>query len=197
MTQTAVWGFLARLHLNAAVYRDPYSTTDFATADMDRVIEYTDNVINSGLYSMSPEYFELFNDGNRENNELVFALDQRGVLKREHSRWTYWSLAGSNWGRLEFTSSDGTDGPAITPDFYQTWIDAYGDVDPADADPRFYQKNQLIPPELQDLTGFSPLNDEDHFYCMTPENYEFDRGIIRGIIWGPRKDPNGGIFQMW
>ncbi len=195
MTQNVVWGFLARLHLNAATYRDPYGTPDFSSTDMDKVIEYTTNIINSGAHSLSPEYFDLFNDANNSNRELVFALDQRGVLRREHSRWTYWSLAGSNWGRLEYTSSDGTDGPAITPDFYQTWVDAYGDVDPADADPRFYQQNQNIPPELQDLTGLSPLNDEDHFYCMTPENYEFNRGIIRGIIWGPRKDPNGAFFR--
>ena len=195
MTQNAVWGFLARLHLNAAAYRDPYGTPDFSTADMDKVIEYTSNIINTGVHSLSPEYFELFNDENNSNSELIFALDQRGVLRREHSRWTYWSLAGSNWGRLEYTSSDGTDGPAITPDFYQTWVDAYGDVDPADADPRFYQEHQMIPPELQDLTGMSPLNDEDHFYCMTPENYEFNRGIIRGVIWGPRKDSNGAFFR--
>jgi hypothetical protein len=26
LTQAAVWGLLARLHLNAAVYRDPYGT---------------------------------------------------------------------------------------------------------------------------------------------------------------------------
>ncbi len=194
MTQSAVWGFLARLHLNAAVYRDPYGTPDFTSADMDKVIEYTDNIVNSGLYSLSPEYFELFNDDNRSNKELIFALDQRGVLRREHSRWTYWSLAGSNWGRPEFTSSDGTDGPAITTDFYQTWVDAYGDVDPADADSRFFYQQQQIPAELQDLTGLSPANDENHFYCVTPEEYEFNRGIIRGVIWGPRKDPNGAFF---
>jgi hypothetical protein len=195
MTQTAVWGFLARLNLNAAVYRDPYGTPNFTDADMDKVIEYTDNVINSGLYELSPEYFELFNDENNSNRELIFALDQRGVLSREHSRWTYWSLAGSNWGRPEFTSSDGTDGPAITPDFYQTWVDAYGNVDPAEADPRFYQGNQQIPAELRELSGLSPANDEDHFYCTTAEEYEFDRGIIRGIIWGPRKDENGAFFR--
>lgn len=194
MTQSAVWGFLARLHLNAAVYRDPYGTPDFTTADMDKVIEYTDNIVISGLYSLSSEYFELFNDDNRSNKELIFALDQRGVLRREHSRWTYWSLAGSNWGRPEFTSSDGTDGPAITTDFYQTWVDAYGGVDPADADSRFFFQQQQIPAELQDLTGMSPANDEDHFYCVTPEEYEFNRGIIRGVIWGPRKDPNGAFF---
>ena len=194
MTQSAVWGFLARLHLNAPVYRDPYGSPDFTTADMDKAIQYADNVINSGLYSLSPEYFELFNDENRDNAELIFAADQRGVLNNEHSRWTYWSIAGSVWGRLEFPSSDGTDGPAITSDFYQTWVDAYGNVDPAEADARFFQQNQQIPADLVDLTGFSPLNDEDHFYCDTPENYEMNRGILRGIQWGPRKGDDGAFL---
>ncbi|MGB5555508.1 MAG: RagB/SusD family nutrient uptake outer membrane protein, partial [Flavobacteriaceae bacterium] len=194
MTQSAVWGFLARLHLNAPVYRDPYGSPDFTTADMDKAIQYSDNVINSGLYSLSPEYFELFNDENRDNAELIFAADQRGVLNNEHSRWTYWSIAGSVWGRLEFPSSDGTDGPAITSDFYQTWVDAYGNVDPAEADARFFQQNQQIPADLVDLTGFSPLNDEDHFYCDTPENYEMNRGILRGIQWGPRKGDDGAFL---
>tara|TARA_R110002020_G_scaffold38860_4_gene116329 strand:+ start:15415 stop:17157 length:1743 start_codon:yes stop_codon:yes gene_type:complete len=193
MTQAAVWGLLARLHLNSAVYRDPYGTPNFSEADMDKVIEYTNNIINSGDFAMSQEYFDLFNDDNNSNSELIFALDQRGVLNREHSRWTYWSIAGSVWGRLEYPSSDGTDGPAITSDFYQTWVDAYGTVDPAEADARFFQQNQQIPAELMDLTGLSPLNDEDHYYCADVATYEMNRGILRGIQWGPRKD-SGGSF---
>ncbi|MEC3966081.1 RagB/SusD family nutrient uptake outer membrane protein [Flagellimonas halotolerans] len=194
ITQATVWGFLARLNLNAAVYRDPYGTPDFTTEDMNKVIEYTDNIINSGMYSLSPEYFDLFNDENHDNPELIFALDQRGVMNREHSRWAYWSLAGSWYPRPEHPSADGTDGPAITPDFYQTWVDAYGDVDPAEADARFYQENQIIPEELRDLTGVSPENDENHYYCMSAEDFEINRGIIRGVIWGPRKDENGSFY---
>lgn len=193
MTQAAVWGLLARLHLNAAVYRDPYGTANFTDADMDKVIEYTNNIINSGDFAMSPEYFDLFNDDNNSNSEIIFAIDQRGVLENEESRWSYWSIAGSVWGRLEYPSSDGTDGPAITPDFYQTWVDAYGAVDPADADARFYQDNQQIPAGLLDLTGLSPLNDEDHYYCADVASYEMNRGILRGVQWGPRKD-SGGSF---
>ena len=194
INQATVWGLLARLNLNAAVYRDPYGTPNFTTEDMDNVIMYTDNIINSGAYSFSPEYFDLFNDENHDNPELIFALDQRGVLNREHSRWAYWSLAGSWFPRPEHPSADGTDGPAITSDFYQTWVDAYGDVDPAEADPRFYKKNQLVPDDLVNLTGLSPLNDEDHYYCMAAEDFEIDRGIIRGVIWGPRKDDNGSFY---
>jgi starch-binding outer membrane protein, SusD/RagB family len=194
MTQGAVQGLLARLHLNAAVYRDPYGTPKFEKADMDKVIEYTDKIINSGKYSLSPEYFELFNDANNSNAELIFALDQRGVLKLEHSRWAYWSIAGSQWGRLEFPSSDGTDGPAITSDFYKTWVDAYGSVDPA-MDARFNQHNVIIPAALQNLTGLSPLNDADNYVCMAPENFEMDRGILRGIQWGPRKGSDGAFLK--
>ena len=198
ITQAAVWGFLARLHLNAPVYRDPYGTPSFTTEDMNKVIEYTDNIINSGDYSFSPEYFDLFNDDNNSNPELIFALDQRGALKREHSRWAYWSIAGSMFPRPEYTSADGTDGPAITPDFYQTWVDAYGDVDPAEADARFYQKNNIIPDaQLTDFNGRVQevaTETDNSYYCIEDVAFEMDRGFLRGIIWGPRKGDDGAFL---
>jgi hypothetical protein len=62
-------------------------------------------------------------------------------------------------------------------------------VDPADADARFYQKNTIVPEELQDLTGLIALaNDEDHYYCIAPDDdFEIDRGILRGSAVGPQK----------
>ncbi|MBZ4033725.1 RagB/SusD family nutrient uptake outer membrane protein [Flavobacterium sp. 17A] len=195
MTQAAVWGLLSRLYLNAAVYRDPYGTPSFAPADMDKVIKYTDNIINSGKFSLSPEYFDLFDDNNNSNKEVIFALDQRGVLKEEHNRWAYWSIPGSMFPRPEKIDADGTDGPAITSDFYQTWIDAYGSVDPAEADSRFYKNNAKVPANLKDLTGFTPLNDENHYYCVKAEEFEIDRGIMRGIPWAARKDNNGAFYK--
>lgn len=195
MTQAAVWGLLSRLYLNAAVYRDPYGTPQFETADMDKVIKYTDNIINSGKFSLSPEYFDLFDDDNNSNKELIFALDQRGVLQNENNRWAYWSIPGSMFPRPESINADGTDGPAITSDFYQTWVDAYGSVDPADADSRFYKDNAKVPAHLKDLTGLSPLNDQDHYYCVKAEDFEIDRGILRGVPWAARKDANGAFFK--
>ncbi|MGY5355222.1 RagB/SusD family nutrient uptake outer membrane protein [Wenyingzhuangia sp. IMCC45467] len=194
ITQSAVYGFLAKLHLNAAVYRDPYGTPDFKKEDMDKVIEYTDNVINSGKFSISPEYFDLFNDENHDNPEIIFAVDQRGVLKNDQNRWAYWSMSGSLFPRPDdfYIGMDGTDGPAITSDFYQTWVDAYGNEDPA-RDARFYQKNAEVPTGLEDLTGLNPTNDADHYYCVGDEDgdgvndFEMDRGILRGTIWAPRK----------
>ncbi|WP_373516527.1 RagB/SusD family nutrient uptake outer membrane protein [Pricia sp.] len=192
-TKDAVSALLARLYLNATVYRDPYGTPNFTEADMDKVIQYTDDII-AGPYALSPEYFDLFNDDNNSNPELIFALDQRGVLQTEHSRWAYWPISGDQIPRPEFPSTRGTDAVGVTPDFYQTWVDAYGNVDPADADARFFKENTIIPDELKDLTGVNPNNDSDHFYCVEAEQFEIDRGILRGVIWGPRKDDGGNIL---
>ncbi|KPM47084.1 RagB/SusD family nutrient uptake outer membrane protein [Jiulongibacter sediminis] len=194
LTQNAVLGFLARLSLNSAVYRDPYGTPNFSAEDMNKVVSYTDRIINSGKHSFSPEYFDLFNDENNSNPEIIFAADQRGVLSNEESRWTYWSIAGSFWGRPEYPSSDGTDGPAITPDFYQTWASAYGNEDPATADARFFKQNQMIPDEIADLSGLSPLNDAENYYCIAAQDFEMNRGILRGVIWGPRKGSDGAFL---
>ncbi len=193
LTKDAVSALLARLYLNAAVYRDPYGTPDFRTEDMDKVIQYTNDII-AGPHSLSPEYFDLFNDDNNGNSELIFALDQRGVLQTEHSRWAYWSISGDQIPRPEFPSTRGTDAAAATPDFYQTWVDAYGNTDPADADARFFQENTVVPDNLADLTGINPTNDSDHYYCVEAEEFEIDRGILRDIIWGPRKDDGGNIL---
>lgn len=192
-TKDAVSALLARLYLNAAVYRNPYGTPDFTAADMDKVIQYTNDII-SGPYSLSAEYFALFDDGNNTNPEIIFSLDQRGVLETEHSRWAYWPISGDQIPRPEFPNTRGTDAVAATPDFYQTWVDAYGNVDPADADARFFKENTIIPEALKDLTGVTPANDSDHFYCVAANEFEIDRGILRGIIWGPRKDGGGNIL---
>ncbi|REG94338.1 RagB/SusD family nutrient uptake outer membrane protein [Algoriphagus antarcticus] len=192
-TKDAVSALLARLYLNAAVYRDPYGTPNFAAADMDKVIQYTNDII-SGPYSLSAEYFELFDDSNNTNPEIIFSLDQRGVLETEHSRWAYWPISGDLIPRPEFPNTRGTDAVAATPDFYQTWIDAYGNIDPADADARFFKENTIIPEDLKDLTGVTPTNDSDHFYCIAAKEFEIDRGLLRGIIWGPRKDGGGNIL---
>ena len=194
LNKRAVEALLARLYLNAAVYRDPYGTPKFEAADMDKVIEYTNNVINGG-YSLSPEYFALFNDDNNTNREIVFSLDQRGVLQTEHSRWQYWSISGDQIPRPEFPNTRGTDAVAATPTFIQTWYDAYGNVDPAKADARFFQENTIIPENLKDLTGVNPTNDANHYYCVDAKTFEMDRGIIRNTIWGPRKDASGNILK--
>ena len=171
LTQSAVWGLLARLYLNTAVYHDRYATSfTFKPEDMDKVIEYCDKIINSGKYQLSPDYFSLFDDDNHTNKELIFAVDQRADLNG-HNRMAYFSISGDQFPIPAYPGANGTDGPAITPDFYQTWVSANAPLDPADADPRFYRQN---------LSIYSNPADS----CVDAAAFNINRGILRGQQYG-------------
>jgi len=177
MTKTGVQALLARIHLNAAVYRDPYGTPDFSTADMDAVINYTNKVIDLGEHALSAEYFEIFDDENHTNKELIFAIDQRADLGG-HNRMAYFSMSGDFYPNPAFPRANGTDAAAITSDFYQTWVDANPGVDPADADPRFHKDNLINEPG-----------------CVSAEDFEIDRGIYRGLLYGLQHEKKGDPFE--
>ncbi|MBL0740025.1 RagB/SusD family nutrient uptake outer membrane protein [Chryseolinea lacunae] len=162
LTKAGSWGLLARLYLNAAVYRDRYAASfTFAAADMDKVISYCDQIINSGQFQLSPDYFAVFGNDNHTNKELIFAIDQRNDLPGAHNRMSYFSISGDQFPLPAFPNANGTDGPAITSDFYQSWVDAYGADDPADVDPRFYKQNM-----------------DPSVTCSA--DFNINRGILRG-----------------
>lgn len=170
LSKGAVWGLLARLYLNAAVYRDVYGTPTFKADEMDKVTEYCDKIINSGTYKLSPDYFSIFGSDNHTNPELVFAVDQRAELNG-HNRMAYFSLSGDQFPIPAYPNANGTDGPAITPDFYRTWVDQYAPKDPSAVDPRFYKQN---------LSAYSNPADS----CVAEANFNINRGILRGQQYG-------------
>src|SRR6185503_5972701 len=179
ITKAAVWGLLAKLHLNAAVWRDRYAATfTFKAEDMDKVIEYTDKIISSNQFQLASEYFSIFDNNNHSNKELIFAIDQRSDLNG-HNRMAYFSLSGDQYPLAAAPTANGTDGPAITPDFYQSWATAYAPVDPATADPRFFKQNMSI---------YTNPGDS----CVDAAQYNINRGILRGQQYGVRKV--GGVF---
>lgn len=181
LTQGAAYGLLTRLHINAAVWRDPYSTNfDFTTADMDKVIEYSTKVINDYDYTMSAEYFDNFANDNHFNKELILAIDQRPDMSEAHNRMCYWSMSGSFYGNPLFPNGDGTDGGAITQEFYQSWVDAYGGVDPADADARFFWERLIVP--------------DDN--TIAAEDFKLNRGIYRGLQIGLQNDGHKQPFKV-
>ena len=169
LTKGAVYGLLARLHLNAAVWRDPYAASfNFTDADMDKVISYCDKIITTlPQYSLSAEYFEIFDNDNHDNPELIFAVDQRPDLNG-HNRMSYFSMSDNFYGNPLFPRANGTDGAAITSDFYQSWVQAYGAEDPAEADARFFFEAMVIPPDS----------------AIAAEDFEVNRGILRGLQYG-------------
>ncbi|GAB2518624.1 RagB/SusD family nutrient uptake outer membrane protein [Spirosoma aerophilum] len=170
LTKGAVWGLLARLYLNAGVYRDRYAATfTFAPADMDKVIEYCDKIINSGQYALSNDFFSIFGSANHDNKELIFAVDQRADLNG-HNRMAYFSISGDQFPIPAYPNANGTDGPAITPDYYRTWVNAYAPKDPS-VDPRFYKQN---------LTIYANPADS----CVAEADFNINRGILRGQQYG-------------
>ena len=170
ISKGVVWGLLARLHLNAAFYRDPYAAQfTFKPEDMDKVVEYSDKIINSGQYQLSKDYFSLFNGDNHDNKELIFAVDQRADLNG-HNRMAYFSLSGDQFPLPAYPNANGTDGPAITPDFYRSWANAYAPKDPT-VDPRFYKQN---------LSIYSNPADS----CVAEASFNINRGILRGQQYG-------------
>ena len=171
LSKPAVWGLLARLYLNAAVYRDIYGGSfTFKSDEMDKVIEYCDKIIGSGQYQLSKEYFDIFGSNNHDNKELIFAVDQRAELNG-HNRMAYFSLSGDQFPLPAYPNANGTDGPAITPDFYRTWVNEYAPKDPAGTDPRFYKQN---------LSIYSNPADS----CVAEADFNINRGILRGQQYG-------------
>jgi starch-binding outer membrane protein, SusD/RagB family len=170
LTKAGAWGLLARLYLNAGVYRDRYATNfDLKTSDMDQVISYCDKIIASNEYKLSNDYFSIFGDKNRDNSEIIFAVDQRPELNG-HNRMAYFSLSGDQFPLPAFPAANGTDGPAITSDFYRTWVEANEGGDPT-KDPRFYQENLKIY-----STGVDT--------CVAGADFKINRGILRGQQYG-------------
>jgi hypothetical protein len=145
---------------------------------MDKVIEYCDKIIASNQYALASEYFSIFNNNNHDNKELVFAIDQRPDLNG-HNRMAYFSLSGDQFPLPQYPAANGTDGPAITPEFYRSWVNTYAPIDPAVADPRFYKKNLIIPVDS----------------CIPAASFNIDRGILRGQQYGLTKDPNGAFYK--
>lgn len=63
-TKEAAYALLATVYINAEVYT--------GTAQNEKAVEYADLVINSGAYSLLPNYFDNFVYNNENNNEFIF-----------------------------------------------------------------------------------------------------------------------------
>ena len=73
--------------------------------------------------------------------------------------------------------------------------DGCGSFDAANADARFYKNELIIPEELQELNNINPVNNQDHFFCISAEDFEIDKGFLKNVIWGPRKGEDGNYLS--
>lgn len=67
--QSAAYALLARLYLNAKVYK---GLGAFDPTDLQKAVDAADEVINSGLYSLSTNYGDVFSPTNTNNVEHIF-----------------------------------------------------------------------------------------------------------------------------
>lgn len=181
LSQGAAYALLARLYINSAVWCNPYADTfNFTDADMQKVIEYTTHVIDDYDYEMSAEYFACFDNDNHSNKELILAIDQRPDLSTSHNRMCYWSMSGSFYGNPLYPNGDGTDGGAITQEFYQSWAKAAGSDDPAAVDCRFFWERLTMPADS----------------TIAAEDFKLNRGIYRGLQIGLQNDGHKQPFKV-
>lgn len=165
LNRDAVIALKARLLLNKAVYADRYATTfNHSQDDLNAVITYTTELIQRNYLQLEDEnYFYLFSKENEGNPEVIFAFNQQPETGGGH-RLAYFHASRNRHGNPLHPSKTGSDGGAVTQDFYDLWE---GQRD----DPRFFHR--FIP------DGGS----------VTPEEFRWNRGIQIGQQYGIVPDP--------
>lgn len=169
-TKAAVWGMLAKMYLNKAVYEDRYGTPNFSADDMNTVYELTSNIIESGMYALESDYFRMFDYDNDFNSEFILVVQQfndsddrtfgRNEISRVHYERSQFIVPGIR----------GSNGPCMTPDFFAMWG---GETN----DPRYFERN------LPD-GGTIPVG----------EYNDLNRGILVGPQFGVVENENGDDF---
>lgn len=133
--QDAADALLAKIYLNYGAYRNR-ETPAFEDADMDQVIAACDNIINSGRYSVSDNFFDNFAPTNDQlSTELIFVNENLGGVEGGNVRSRF--FCGLHYNQ----NPSGWNGFCTIADFYDRF-------DPSD--PRL---NQADRPELVGNTG--------------------------------------------
>ncbi len=197
-TKQAAYAFLAQMYLNRAVFKDRYNATsafnfneaalDNNGTDMDKVISYSNLLINSGKFSLESNYFQNFALNNAGGKELIFVIVQKIDLIRNGDN----DLAYMSVERNQRVSKGnrGTNGSCITPEFYESWN---GNHD----DPRFQRKYQYA-----DGTWF--MNDGTDVSVpatsLVPGTsfpwFHFNSGIQVGQQYGPVLTSTGALEML-
>lgn len=194
-TKQAAYAFLADMYLNRAVLKKREAASfDFLQPavsgtgnDMDKVIEYSNLIINSGFFSLESNYFHNFDINNGDSKEMIFSI----VQKKNSNRNADNDLAYMSMERIQKPSPDnrGTNANCITPEFYNTWVGNF-------SDPRFHRTYQYA-----DGTWFR--NDGTDVSVPSTSKVEgtgkpwfhFNRGLQVGQQYGPKILANGN-FDM-
>lgn len=175
-TQDAAKSLLARIYLNKAVYEDRYASNfTFDNADMQRVIDLTTEVINSGAHSLeTDDYFSMFDPDNEDHREIIWSVkNEKTAIRiggRSVSRNTTNGLSRGLLYVVDGGFETGSDAGCTLPEFLDKWD--------TENDSRFYKENypnELVTIELDD--------------------YKMNRGFLEGQIYGLNNDDGTPIIN--
>jgi len=107
------WAALAKLYLNAQIYT--------GTAQWDKCIAASDSVINSGMYSLTPNYADNFSQLNKGVPETIFTIPYDHVHEQGNNIQMM-TLNGLNQNTYNMNAQP-WNGFASVQEFYASYID--------------------------------------------------------------------------
>lgn len=194
-SKAAAQALLAKVYLNRAVYTaatvgGPFT---FAKADMDKVIEYTNKVIATGTYQLTPRYFDNFSwDNSILSREIIFGIENSEARSSGNPRRT-WRM-GLHYNQ----TPDGWNGFTTLADFYKSFeptderrgVDYPGYTDKVGMRTGFLIGQQYGP-------GGVPLKMRNGQPLIFTENvnlnYSSEAQGIRVIKYFPKPEPNNTV----
>jgi hypothetical protein len=195
-TKQAAYALLADMYLNRAVLKNRYASSfDFSEAavsgqgtDMDKVIQYSSQIINNAKFKLESNYFKSFDIDNSGRPELVFVVVQKiNTLRNSDNDFAYMSMERN---QKPSPANRGTNASCVTPEFYSTWD---GNHD----DPRFSRHYQYADGTwfMNDGTDVSVPATSIVANSNNLPWFHFNRGLQVGQQYGPILLPNG-TFEL-
>jgi len=141
--KAAVWMLLAKLYLNAEVYKGESKYTE--------CINYCNKIINAG-YTLETEYRNLFLADNDHLNEVIFPVTFDGLNTRTWGGTTFIVCAsiGGSMDPAEFGVEGGWGGTRTTSAFVNKFADITGNTDKR---AMFFTDGQSL--EIEDIGDFT------------------------------------------
>jgi len=186
-TKQAAYALLADMYLNRAVFKDRYNATGFNFSeaaidgngtDMDKVITYTSNIIESGQFKLESNFFHNFDIQNSNGTELIFVITQYvNTATNSSNNFAYMPMERN---QKPAPADRGTNASCITPEFYHTW-------DNNQNDPRFQRHYQYADGTwfMNDGTDVSVPVTTAVVGGATLPWFHFNRGMQVGQQYGP------------
>jgi len=187
-TRQAAYALLADMYLNRVVLKNKTGSNfnfkeqaiNGGGTDMDKVIQYSDLLINNSLFSLESNYFHNFDINNDTSKEMIFTVVQKKIANSDKGSDN--DLAYMSMERIQKPSPDnrGTNASCVTPEFYYSWNGNHND-------PRFQRSYQY-----SDGTWFR--NDGTDISVPSTSKVEgtgkpwfhFNRGLQAGQQYGPK-----------